>query len=91
MAKNLRIPQSMSGLQEFLSHPVEKLERALHLRKQIEELNDTLKELFGPTPISLASLQVEVRKRKGKRTLSPAARARIAAAQKARWAKVKKV
>lgn len=81
----------MSGLQEFLSHPVEKLERALHLRKQIEELNDTLKELFGPTPISLASLQVEVRKRKGKRTLSPAARARIAAAQKARWAKVKKV
>jgi hypothetical protein len=60
----------MSVLQDFLTHPIEKLERALHLRKQIEQLNSTLKKLFGPTPISLAALQLELSKRTGQRKTS---------------------
>jgi hypothetical protein len=80
----------MPILQDFLAHPIENLERALHIRKRIEQLNATLKDLFGPTPISLASIQMEIRKRLGKRTLSSEARAKIAAAQKARWSKHRK-
>ena len=40
--------------------------------------------------ITGASFQTRGRKRKGKRTLSAEARARIAAAQKKRWAQQKK-
>ena len=79
----------MSSLNDFLNHPIETLERALHIRKQIDRLNEALTELFGPAPISLAGVQTEVPKRKGKRTMSAAGRARVAAAQPARWAKVK--
>src|SRR4051812_24553286 len=105
----------MSSLEAFLNHPIETLERALHIRKQIDQLNEMLKELFGPTPVSLAAVQASAPKRRGrppkvkasaddgfetrngldagerkkKRKMSAAGRAKIAAAQKARWAKVK--
>jgi hypothetical protein len=108
----------MATLNDFLTHPIETLERALHIRKQIDQLNEELKALFGPTPISLAGVQTNAprkrgrprkvdtvaktesggsetgnvqitRGRKKKRKMSAEAKARIAAAQKARWAKVK--
>ena len=82
-------PSFMSTLEDFLSHPIEALERALHLRKQIAALEKTLKEVFGPTPPSLAGIQTTVPKRKGKRTMSAEAKARISEAQKLRWAKSK--
>lgn len=105
----------MSTLEAFLNHPIETLERALHIRKQIDQLNETLKELFGPTPMSLAGVQTTAPKKRGrppkvqeagaiaqlspgadevkakrkKKGMSAEGRAKIAAAQKARWAKSK--
>src|SRR5580698_994679 len=79
----------MPTLEDFLSHPIEVLERALHIRKQISALEEGLKELMGPNPASVANIQKEIRGRKGKRTMSPEARAKIANAQRLRWAKSK--
>ncbi len=114
----------MSSLDAFLNHPIETLERALHIRKQIDQLNELLRELFGPTPVSLAGVQTNAPRKRGrprkmnvipaealnsgeamdewspgeevakakkkkKRKMSAEARERIAAAQRARWAKQK--
>ena len=66
-------------------HPVATIEKALELRKQIEALKATLSKILGggelPAPFAL----VKKDGRKGKR--SAAARAKMAASQKARWAK----
>jgi len=77
----------MPDLTSFLNHPIDTLEKALHIRKRIDELNKTLKGLFGPTPPSLAGVQSPSPKPKGKRTRSPEVKARMAAAQRTRWAK----
>jgi len=61
---------------------VETLKRAVEIQEEIEALQSQVKQLLGgeiPVPFSP----------KGKRTMSASARARIGAAQKARWAKVK--
>jgi len=104
----------MSTLEAFLNHPIETLERALHIRKQIDQLNEVLKELFGPSPVSLGGVQATAAKKRGrprkinvavpegltesgaanielkkKRKMSAAAKAKIAAAQRVRWATVK--
>jgi len=82
----------MPTLEDFLSHPIENLERALHIRKQIAALEDGLKGLFGPTPVSLAGMQTEQPRRRGRpkgKTMPAAARAKIANAQRLRWAKSK--
>lgn len=105
----------MSSLDAFLNHPIETLEKALQIRKQIDHLNELLKELFGPSPISLAGIQTNAPQKRGrprkvpaltetgaekgtglnisgrkkKRKMSAAAKAKIAAAQRARWAKQK--
>jgi hypothetical protein len=84
----------MSTLQDFLAHPVETLERALHIRRQIDQLNEALKELFGPTSISLGAMQMSIgepaaARRKGRGKMSAQARQRIASAQRARWARQK--
>jgi len=77
----------MSFRDNFINHPIETLEKALHIRKRIDELNEMLKGLFGPTPPSLAGVQSPSPQPKGKRTVSAASRAKMAAAQKARWSK----
>ena len=105
----------MPTLEDFLHHPIATLEKALHLRKQIDQLNEALKELFGPSPVSLGGMQTSAPKKRGrprkesavvdagnevgnglvgagqkkKRTMSAQAKAKIAAAQRARWAKSK--
>jgi hypothetical protein len=79
----------MSTLNDFLNHPIETLERALHIRKQIAALEKALQEVIGSTPPSLAGIQRSGPKRSGKRTMSPEARAKIANAQRLRWAKSK--
>ncbi len=80
----------------FWDHPIATLEKALHLRKQIEALNSSLAEIMGGSssvgkrrgrppkaaPVALTTAKVDGRK--GKR--SAATRAKMAAAQKARWA-----
>jgi len=75
----------------FWDHPIETIEKALHIRKQIEALNASLNELYGDGTQPLV-IETPIRandKRKGKR--SAATRARMKAAQQARWAKKKGV
>jgi len=66
-------------------HPIETIEKALHIRKQIVALQSSLDQI-------LAELKGDVRvknsdRRRNKR--SAATRAKMAAAQRARWAKKK--
>lgn len=62
---------------------VQQLQRAISITEQIQQLQSELDSIFsgGVAPVAA--------KRKGKRTMSPEARERIAAAQRARWAKSK--
>lgn len=66
------------------------LKRALSIQEQIERLQAELQTLLGtgatPWPKPTASAEKPAKKKSG---MSAAGRARIAAAQKARWAKVK--
>lgn len=69
----------------FWEHPIDRLEEALSIRKQIATLQDKLGSLFGgDAPASTGGSR-----KGGRRRMSPAARSRIAAAQRARWAKQK--
>ena len=79
----------MSTLHDFLNHPIETLERALHIRQQIAALEKALTEVMGPTLPSLAGIQATGPKRRGRRKMSADARAKIANAQRLRWAKSK--
>jgi hypothetical protein len=58
---------------------VKQLQRALSVREQIEELQSELNQILGGS----------ARPGPGRRKMSAAARAKIAAAQRARWAKQK--
>src|ERR1039458_5050684 len=60
----------------------EQLRRAADLKEEIETLNNELASILGAP----ASVSVKTPKKRG---MSAAGRARIAAAQKARWAKIK--
>jgi hypothetical protein len=91
------MPSSFS----FWDHSIETLEKAINLRKQIEALKKTVEAIMGgkeigngkvakrrgrpPKSASVESTTAKVDGRKGKR--SAAARAKMAAAQKARWAR----
>jgi hypothetical protein len=82
----------MPILDDFLSHSIATLERALEIRKRIDQLNEKLKEFAGPKSISLGAIQIGAGKpasKKGRGKMSSEGRARIAAAQRARWAKQK--
>ena len=61
------------------------LKRAITISEQIEALQSQLASIFGESSPALTP----VKARKGKRTVSPEARAKMAAGQKARWAKKK--
>jgi hypothetical protein len=73
----------------FWEHPLEKLEEALHIRKQIAALEDKLRSMFGGKSDGVIRSSSALTKdpRNGKR--SAAVRAKMAAAQRARWAKSK--
>lgn len=62
----------------------QQLRRIADLKEQIESLETQLSSLTGETPAP-----VEQASPSGKRVMSAAAKARIAAAQRARWAKVR--
>jgi hypothetical protein len=61
---------------------LESLEKAVSIRRKIEQLQKQLASIFEPSPSRGA-------RRLRKRRMSPKGRARIAAAQRARWAKHK--
>lgn len=72
-------PTTMSNL---LSLTTKQLRRAVSLKQKIETLSNRLALILGAP----ASTPVKARKKRG---MSAAGRARVAAAQKARWAKIK--
>src|SRR6266567_4445219 len=59
------------------------LEEAVSIRRQIGSLEKRLSAILGGSPSTVPSTH------RGKRRMSPQARAKIAAAMKARWAKKK--
>ena len=66
------------------------LRQALRLREQIEALQERLHTLLGgSSPTVAARPKAAAPPAAGKRTMSAAGRARIRAAQLARWAKIK--
>ena len=81
----------MPDSKSFWEHPIDKLEEALSLRRQLAALQDRLSNLFSSEsdkPASPSGNTGKPGRPKGS-TVSPEARARMAAAQKARWAKAK--
>ncbi len=67
-------------MSNLLSLTSAQLKRAAAIKDKIARLEKELASLLDNTPAPVA---------KGKRKMSASARAKIAAAQKARWAKVK--
>jgi hypothetical protein len=69
------------------------LRHALQLREHIESLQKELASLLGGNSAPAAKPEVAAstpgRKKKAKRTMSPEAREKIAAAARARWARVR--
>ena len=61
------------------------LYEAIKIKEEIQLLENRLVQLFGSHPPSLAALPEKVKRRK----MSASARAKIGAAQKARWTKLK--
>jgi hypothetical protein len=72
---------------------VAQLTRAIEIKQKIETLEQELAGLLGTAPVtaSVAAPVATPVAGRGKYVRSPAARARMAAAQKARWAKKKGV
>lgn len=66
----------------------QQLRRAVSIKEQIETLEAELDQLLGGAATAVPVAQPA--KGRGRRPLSPEARARIVAAQKLRWAKVRK-
>jgi hypothetical protein len=69
-------------MSNLLSLTTKQLRRAADLKEEIEALNTELATILGAP----ASTPAKARKRRG---MSAAGRAAVAAAQKARWAKIK--
>ena len=65
---------------------VQQLRQAANLKEKIAALEKELSQLFGSTAKPVAAVA-----QKKKRKMSAAGKARIVAAQKARWAKIKAV
>jgi hypothetical protein len=71
---------------------IDQLKRAVSISEEIERLQSELAGLLGAgvkVSASVSSAGAAPKARRGKRGLSAEGRARIAAAQKARWAKAK--
>ena len=70
-------------LPRIMNLSLQSLEEAVAIRRQIEQLESRLAALFRSTPPLAPETSI------ARRTMSAAARARIAAAQRARWVKQK--
>lgn len=68
---------------------LQKLTQALSLRQQISALEEKLSTLFGGSPSSSTGDGRRKGGRRSRRAMSPATRAKLAAAARARWARRK--
>ncbi|MDB6123202.1 MAG: hypothetical protein JWQ71_2195 [Pedosphaera sp.] len=73
----------------FANLSLEQLKRAVQIREQIESMTHELNQILGSSPLIYTNTRSTNGNGHGnaKRNLSPSARARIAAAQRLRWAK----
>lgn len=75
------------------SPTLDQLKKALVIAEQIKKLEADLASILGGQPVaaaaSAAAKAAPSKPGKKRRTMSPEARARIVAAQKARWAKIR--
>jgi hypothetical protein len=72
------------NIKELIKLPAHKLKRVVQLKTEIERLENQLENvLVAATPAPVGKII------KAKRRMSAAARRKIAAAAKARWAKIK--
>ena len=81
-------------INSFLDLSIATIEKALVIRKQIEVLQESLVKIIGGTGLAAsfaepAPAAAGAKSAKGRRTMSVAGRARVAAAQRARWAKTR--
>ena len=76
-------------MSNLLSLTSAQLNRAAALKDKIDALNKELAALLGSAPVAGKTVKVAVVKSKGKYKMTAAGRAKIIAAQKARWAKIK--
>jgi hypothetical protein len=76
-----------NALKEFVSLRINLEQERSQLQTRLNELNEALG--INATEAGAPSSKSEAGRQSGKRFMSAAARARIAAAQRARWAKVK--
>ena len=74
-------PYTQTTMSDILSLTTKQLRRAADLKEKIEALNTELASILG----AQASTPARARKKRG---MSAAGRAAVAAAQKARWAKI---
>lgn len=81
----------MSQSKSFWDHPIEKIEEALSIRKQMAALQEKLSSLFSSDdePATKGTSATGKGKRGGKRTMSPETIAKMRASQQARWANKK--
>lgn len=71
----------------FLSLPIATIERVLTIRKEIETIQASLNNIFGGA-VTTADVAIPTEKVDGRKAKkSPATLAKMAAAQRARWAK----
>ena len=68
---------------------LDQLKRAIAITEQIDALQSQLAALLGGSSPVAVKAAAPAKARKGKRTVSPEARAKMAVAQRARWAKRK--
>jgi hypothetical protein len=79
----------MQTINPLLSLSPSQLRRAAELKERIESLNDELAGILSGTQSDGTSDTPQTRGRGGRRKMSAAGRARIAAAVKARWARIR--
>jgi hypothetical protein len=77
--------QDLMKINPLTALSIQQLRRAIELKQQSEALEQELARILGPKPSIRAPVQPPRR-----RTMSAAAKAKIAAAQKARWAERKR-
>jgi hypothetical protein len=74
----------LKGMNSIVNLSVKQLRRAANIKGKIQSLENTLNHILGSPEKTVAAVAP-----RRKRKMSAAGRAKIAAAQKARWAKVK--
>ena len=81
-----QMPRNIYTVNSFSNLSVQQLRKAADLKDEIADLENELSQLLGSAAEPIVTKTPKGRKKRG---MSAAGRARVAAAQKARWVKVR--